>query len=334
MSIQSFTFTSDVGGFDGYQALYASGTDVSATDAPFAARVEAYRFGRMNVFERVLSGVEHRRNWARVRNDGFEHFTLQYLRNGVFHGGPLGDERRLSPGDIILFDLTRPQRTRLEMANFVTVSLPRELIEAAAPDAGRFHGQILPEAVSGLLGDLMGSLARRAAATTPETATSTARALSELLAGALGQMQPSEEATSAILTDLRRQRAEAFIEARLHDPSLDVAMVARGAGVSRSALYRLFEPTGGVAHHITTRRLERLSAALRNPAEMRSITTLTFDHGFSSESHCSRVFRSAFGVPPGRYRAEIRRPGADERGGPLAGESARSLLDAWSRALA
>lgn len=333
VSIQSFTFTSEASGFEGYQALYSGGTDVSATDAPFAARVEAHRFGRMNVYERVLSGVEHRRNQARVRRDGFEHFTIQYLRSGIFHGGPLGDERLLSPGDIILFDLTRPQRTRLDTASFVTVSLPRDLVEAAAPQASRFHGQVLPEAVSGLLGDLMGSLARRAAVTTPEASASTARALCELLSGTLGQMEPGDETTSAILADLRRRRAEAFIEARLHDPSLDVNMVARGSALSRSALYRLFEPTGGVAHHIGTRRLERLSAALRNPTEMRSISTLTFDHGFSSESHCSRAFRSAFGLPPGRYRAEMCHPRAGERGGPLEAECGGSLLDAWSRAL-
>lgn len=335
VAIQSFTFTAatETDGFDGYRALYASGADVALTDAPFNAHVEAHRFGRMNVFERALSGIEHRRDRTRVRRDGFDHFTLQYLRSGTFYGGALDAERRLTPGDVILFDLTRPQRTRLDGARTVTVSLARELVEAAAPDAGRYHGQILPEAVSGLLGDLMGSLARRAAAATPETAASTARALTELLAGALGQIRPDDEAAGALIADLRRRRAEAFIEARLHDPGLDVMTVARGAALSRSALYRLFEPTGGVAQHILARRLERLSAALRNPAEGRSITTLTFDHGFASESHCSRAFRGTFGLPPGRYRAEMRHPRAGSRGEPLPGESAASLMSAWSRGL-
>ncbi|BAU89231.1 AraC family transcriptional regulator [Methylorubrum populi] len=247
MSHQSFIFSSETDGFEGYHALYASGSDVSATGTPFHARVQAYRFDRMNVFERALSGVEHRRDLPRVRRDGFDHFTLQYLRRGTFHGGALDAERRLSPGDIILFDLTRPQRTRLESARTVTVSLSRELVEAALPEASRYHGQILPEAVSGLLGDLMGSLARRAGATPPGSAASTARALTELLAGVLGQVTPDDEAAGSVIADLRRRRAEVFIEARLNDPSLDVSMVARGAGLSRSALYRLFEPMGGVA---------------------------------------------------------------------------------------
>lgn len=334
MSNQSFTFSSEADGFEGYQALYASGADVTATGAPFHARVEAHRFGRMNVFERALSGVEHRRDKTRVRRDGFDHFTLQYLRGGTFHGGALGAERRLSPGDIILFDLTRPQRTRLESARTVTVSLSRELVEAAAPEASRYHGQILPEAASGLLGDLMGSLARRAGATTPDNAANIARALTELLAGTLGQVRLDDEASGSVIADLRRRRAEAFIEARLNDPSLGVSAVARGAGLSRSALYRLFEPMGGVAQHILSRRLERLSAALRNPSETRSVTTLTFDHGFASESHCSRAFRGTFGLPPGRYRAEMRHTWARGRSEPRSGESAASLMSMWSRALA
>ncbi|WP_280176346.1 helix-turn-helix domain-containing protein [Methylorubrum populi] len=88
------------------------------------------------------------------------------------------------------------------------------------------------------------------------------------------------------------------------------------------------------AQHILTRRLERLSAALRNASETRSITTLTFDHGFASESHCSRAFRGTFGLPPGRYRAEMRHPRADGRSEPPPGGSAASLMSAWSRDLA
>ncbi len=336
MAIQSFTFTSaaEADGFDGYRTLYAAGSDVTATPAAFRAEVEGYRFGRMNVFERNVTGVEHSRDPVRVRRDGFDHFTLQLLRGGSFLGGGPDGQRRLAPGDIILFDLTRPQRSRFDAARTVTVSLPRDLVERAAPEARRFHGQVLPEAVSGLLGDLMGSLARRAAAVTTQTAESTARALTELLAGALGQVRPGDEAAGAILADLRRRRAEAFIEARLHEPSLDADAVARGAALSRSALYRLFEPTGGVAQHIRTRRLERLGAALRNPVETRSISTLTFGHGFASESHCSRAFRATFGLPPGRYRAEMRHPRSSASSAPLPGARAASLMSAWSRALA
>ena len=335
MSIQSFTFAAndEAGDFEGYRALYAGGSDVTATGARFQARVEAHRFGRMIVFERRLSGVMHGRDAGRVRRDGFDHFTIQLLCGGRFHGGSPGNERPLCPGDVILFDMTRPQRTRAEGAHFVTISLARDVVESVLPDARRFHGEILPAASAGLLADLMESLARRAGSLSPEAAGRTARALAELLAAAFGAPEVLSEAAAEAALDLRRHRAEAFIEAQLHDPRLDPERIADALGLSRTTLYGLFAPSGGGSRHILTRRLERLRSALGRPTETRSVTTLTYDHGFTSESHCSRAFRAAYGMPPGRYRSEMERLRLAEGANGAAVERG-AMLAAWSRALA
>ncbi|MGV7032820.1 helix-turn-helix domain-containing protein [Methylobacterium symbioticum] len=335
MAIQSFIFDSseEDGTFEGYRSLYAGGSDVSATGERFRARVDAHRLGRMIVFDRRLGGVMHSRDGGRVRRDGFDHFTIQLLRSGRFHGGSLGSERLLDPGEVILFDMTCPQRTRADGAHFVTVSLARDLIEAVLPDARRLHGEILPAAAAGLLADLMESLARRAGSLSPETAGRTSRALAELLAGAFGAPDALAECAHDAAADLRRQRAETYIEAHLHDPRLDPERVADALALSRTTLYGLFAQSGGVARHILTRRLERLRSALGRPSETRSVTTLTYDHGFTSESHCSRAFRAAFGMPPGRYRSEMERLRVTGTGSALASETG-AMLAAWSRALA
>lgn len=330
-----FTFVSgrDTEGFEGYRALYAGGSDVAPTGQPFQARVEAHRFSRMIVFERRLAGVAHSRDSARVRRDGYDHFTIQLLRSGRFHGGSPGRERLLSPGDVILFDMTRPQRTRADQAHFVTVSLARDVVEAVLPDARRFHGEILPAASAGLLADLIESLSRRAGSLSPEAAGRTSRALAELLAAALGAPEAGAEASFDAAADLRRERAEAYIEAHLNDPRLDPERVADALGLSRTTLYGLFAQSGGVARHILTRRLERLRCALGRPTETRSVTTLTYDHGFTSESHCSRAFRAAYGLPPGRYRSEMERLRSGGTANDAPAETG-ALLAAWSRALA
>lgn len=335
MPIQSFTFDSgaEAGGFEGYRTLYAGGSDVTATGERFRARVDAHRLGRMIVFDRRLGGVMHSRDGARVRRDGFDHFTLQLLCSGRFHGGSPGNERVLNPGDVILFDMTRPQRTRADGAHFVTVSLARDVVEAVLPDARRHHGEILPASEAGLLADLMESLARRAGSLSPEAAGRTSRALAELLAGAFGAPDSIAESALDVAVDLRRQRAEAYIEAHLHDPRLDPERVADALALSRTTLYGLFAASGGVARHILTRRLERLRSALGRPSETRSVTTLTYDHGFTSESHCSRAFRAAYGLPPGRYRSEMERLRLDGVANAVASETG-AMLAAWSRALA
>lgn len=326
MPPHAFTFSSTDApdGFERYRDLYKSGSDVAAAGAGFSASMKAHQVGRMLVFDRHLRAVEHSRDPARVRRDGFDHFTLQLLRAGRFHGGALGDEQRMRPGEVVLFDMTRPQRTRADDARFVTISIARDLVERAAPNARRHHGQPLPAAVSGLLGDLMVSLVRRGAALPPTASDGVARALAELLAGALAGVEPVGDASAVVLATQRLERAQACIERRLSDPRLDAEAVAAAAGLSRSVLYRLFEPLGGVSQFILARRVAALAASLRNPDEMRSITTLAYDHGFSSESHCSRAFRAVHGQPPGRFRESVRQ--ARPAGG--------DLMLAWLRSLA
>lgn len=313
MPVQSLVFAAqdrdETDGFGAYHDLYASGSDVGLTGGPFAAKVRAHRFQRMIVFDRYNNGVSHGRDAARVRRDGFDHIALQLLVSGQLAGGRPGDERALAPGEIILFDMTQPQHTRADDARLIAISLAREVVEAAAPVTRSLHGTILPQASAGLLGDFMTSLARHGDTLSAGTASRAGRMVAELLAAALGEdgRRPASASSSEQLMVLKRERAEAAIEARLADPALDVEAVAAALGVSRSVLYRLFEASGGVAQYVLHRRLERLRAALRRLSETRSIAALAYDHGFASESHCSRAFRAAYGLPPGQYRNEMNR---------------------------
>ena len=311
----------DAESFGAYHDLYAGGSTVSRSGTAFSAAVMAYRFPRMLLFDRQVAGVVHHRDEARVRRDGFDHFTLQVLRSGDMAGGPPGDERPLAPGDVILFDTTRPQRTRVDGADYVTVTLAREQVEAAVPEARRLHGAVLSRPAAGLLGDFLLSLARHAHALGPDAGAQGAAVLADLLAAAAGGVRPPApaEGGGADYLGLQRDRAEAFIDAHLGNPLLDADAVAAGLGLSRSTLYRAFAPVDGVARRITARRLERLRAALRRPSETRSVASLSFDLGFASESHCGRAFKAAFGVAPGQFRADARRSRELRAGGGRAG---------------
>jgi AraC-like DNA-binding protein len=84
-----------------------------------------------------------------------------------------------------------------------------------------------------------------------------------------------------------RRRARQYIDAH---PAATPDAVAKGIGVSRSVLYRAFEPSGGVARYIRTRRLAQLRTLLAQPDEGGRIADLAYRCGFSSESDCSRAF--------------------------------------------
>nr|MBF0684701.1 helix-turn-helix transcriptional regulator [Pseudomonas sp.] len=103
----------------------------------------------------------------------------------------------------------------------------------------------------------------------------------------------------------RRERARRHIEKNLGSAKLGPDDISRAIGVSRSSLYVIFQPLGGVAKYIQARRLAHLRAALARPLETRSVAQLCYESGFASESHASRAFKQAYGVPPGQFRTSV-----------------------------
>lgn len=295
-------------GFGTYHDLIlSSGATTSRLGDVFESRVTAYNFPRLTLFDRQVVGAEHRRDPAQIRRDGFEHFYLQVLRSGRLAGGLAGEEQRLLPGDAVLFDATLPQRTLVADADYVTVTLARDLVESIVPNARRLHGRILPR-VAGSIGQAVLSLAREAPSFSVDAMAGGSGMIASLLGEVAGAMRIPERgsAEDAEVDMARRLRAELFIDANLGRKELDVSMVARGIGVSRSNLYRAFRAAGGVDREIVRRRVVHLKSLILRPGEARSIDALAHDLGFSTPSHCSRVFKQFYGLPPNRLRAELR----------------------------
>ena len=77
---------------------------------------------------------------------------------------------------------------------------------------------------------------------------------------------------------------------------------------SRASLYRLFEPVGGVACYIRSRRLVRARNELTAPGlQDRRIGPIAYRAGFQSIAAFNRAFRQAYGETP----RSIRKPETD-----------------------
>ncbi|TXN01677.1 AraC family transcriptional regulator [Methylobacterium sp. WL122] len=298
-SADSFGFYHDM--------IQSSGAATYLLGDAFEATIAAQHFGRLTVYDRQLIGADHRRDLVHIRRDGFEHYYLQVLRSGRVVSGRPGDERRLVPGDAVLFDATQPMRSIVDDGDLVTVILARDQVEAVSPDVRHLHGSTLPGSEPGSLGKAVLSFLR-CASSFPETS---AAGIGHVITNMLGQVQGRSDAAysdavgESNLESSRRLRAEIFIDKNLAaDLSSDA--IARSIGVSRSSLYRAMQAVGGVETVVKRRRAARLRLLISRQDTETSIGFFAEQIGFSSISHGSRAFKEIYGQSPDQFRAALR----------------------------
>jgi AraC-like DNA-binding protein len=130
------------------------------------------------------------------------------------------------------------------------------------------------------------------------------------------------------------ERIRRHIAASLGSPGLHPEALCGQFRISRSQLYRLFEPLGGVAAYIQEQRLGRAFAELSEATHgHRRIYDIAFDLGFSSEAHFSRIFRRAFGLSPSEVRAHARDVLSADGSTMRDGATASSGYEDWVRRL-
>jgi AraC-like DNA-binding protein len=99
-------------------------------------------------------------------------------------------------------------------------------------------------------------------------------------------------------------RAKDLADARYNEP-LDIADLARAAGLSPAHFSRQFRRTFGESPHVylLTRRLERAASLLRSTD--RSVADICFLVGMQSVGSFTTSFRRMFRMTPTAYRASF-----------------------------
>lgn len=124
---------------------------------------------------------------------------------------------------------------------------------------------------------------------------------------ATAQRAIGESGLSAVAS-ARLGAALGFVAARIDDPGLTIAAVARSQGVSPRYLQRLIEASGTTfTEHVNDLRLQRAFSLLTAAGDDAvRISDVALRAGFSDVSHFNRLFRSRFGDTPSAIRARRR----------------------------
>lgn len=277
----------------------------------FRSTTSGLPLGQGILFEHRTSEVSYQRTMLHIARSSLDHYLVTLYLTGqsrIEFGSRFVSIR---PGDIAISDMSVPSQTLVgptpgrQESHGVTFMLPRGLLAPflAAPDS--IPAVVIPgdESYGHILRDHILSIRQHGAGLMPSATAPMLQTVAQLVAGGLRPAPGRESEIAAAEASARYVAIKHHIERTLDASTVDVDAICHAFGVSRAALYRLFEAEGGVVHFARRLQLRRAFAAVISPAHRHlRISELALDHGFSNESAFIRSFRREFGMTPGELR--------------------------------
>lgn len=273
--------------------------------ARFRGDVESYLLDD-TVLSRPRAGQQKfDRPSARIARDGIDHYMIQLFVRGstdiaLGRRALHGEEKR-----IVGFDLGDTLDSFNAEFDIICAVVPRARLAPLLDKPDSLHAQ-MPSPDSGgghLLAEFLPSLFESLPDLVPGQSASASRALIELIATAFNGAEFATGDAPAFASRALELKAKRFVKSRLAQPELNPEEIAGAMGLSRSALYRLFKESGGIALYIREQRLRRCFADLvsqRGGAVQ--VAEIAWRWGFTDAAHFSRLFKARFGCAPSEAR--------------------------------
>ncbi|WPL13154.1 Transcriptional activator NphR [Thiorhodovibrio litoralis] len=266
----------------------------------FAAQVRAFSLGDL-----MLSDSASRGHFIWRGAASSDLLLVQLHTQGEGQATNGGRPMPIMPGALSIIDLAYPYLAEDHDFRCLTLIMPRARLGERA-GAGRPGGLVLPperpltRILTAHLFSVWDSLPDLTASETPAVVNGLLHTLTEAIAF---QTQTDPRRPPAL--PFSQVALLAYIDRHLQQP-LDAAHLCRVFGCSRSVLYRLLAPEGGVGAVIMQRRLARAYRLLGNPALRHlSIAEIAMRCGFSDQSHFCRAFRATFALSPSDARQRL-----------------------------
>jgi len=262
--------------------------------AAFDVQATGYQVGSM-VFSQVRynTPARFRRTVAHCQGPGNDFFVLESMSLGEQQLVMSERHMRTVAGHIYLRDWGQEFDSHATAMHMDSLVIPRHLVAAGAmvdettPVFSWSQSEPAGRQLSLLFSTLIDDLAHVDLAEGENLAVAFLGFLDGLLGQRASRHPPAELSTM-----------QHFLNARLQ-AEVEVEDLCRHFNVSRSHVYRLFEPVGGVHHYLTDARLERCFSELlvADPARVK-VAHVASSWGFPEASSFSRRFRAKFDTTP------------------------------------
>ncbi|MBS3953680.1 MAG: helix-turn-helix domain-containing protein [Methylomicrobium sp.] len=217
-----------------------------------------------------------------------------------------GREVFLQPGDMTIYDATRPHRIQCpdEFTKLI-ISIPRSLFRESVAGIDHCTALLIPgTAGAGLIAsNFLRSLAGQTGHLKAHEFSTLSDSALDLLTLAVASVRPVDYALSRNRT-LAINRIKAFIEKRLGDSTINANLIASSVGLSSRYINGLFADEGtSLMRYVWKRRLESCRKDMLDPVHAgHRLSDIAFRWGFNDLSHFSRAFKQQFGCSPREFR--------------------------------
>ncbi|MGZ5054288.1 MAG: AraC-like ligand-binding domain-containing protein [Methylobacter sp.] len=219
-----------------------------------------------------------------------------------------GREVLLQPGDMTIYDATRPHRIHCPGEfNKLILSIPRPVLRDRIAEIDRCTALRIPGAqgIGSVASNFLHSSAIHAEQLQAHEFSSISDHALDLLALAITSVRPVDFNLSRSQS-VSLNRIKTFIEQNLRDADLCTGLIARNTGFSARYINHLLETEGtSLMRYVWKRRLENCRKDMLNPVyRSHRLSDIAFRWGFNDTAHFSRAFKQQFGCSPREFRQQ------------------------------
>jgi AraC-like DNA-binding protein len=272
--------------------IRAAGTPRSG----FVAELEAWNMGELIFIRTDTPPLVCGRTLKQCRTDGLDCLVISASRKrDPAHEGN-------SPMDLRIYYLDQPLIGRLEGGEAVHLIISRDFLRGAALPMKILNGMTVDSPLGSIFSDYLLNVARHMRDFSRHDVEGLFSSMRALLLACLSPTLEMLSEMQPVLDVAILERARRLVQKNLHSPSFGVDDLCYELAVSRSRLYRLFEPLGGVMHYVRSRRLLDAHMALSDSGDSRPIVDIAAERGFIDPAEFSRAFKREFGYRPSDAR--------------------------------
>ncbi len=234
-------------------------------------------------------------------------YLMVMLLSGDYLMQQNGRDVVLQPGDMTLYDATRPHRVHCqgESTEVIYLSIPRTVLRNSVSGIDNCTALRIPgrQGIGSIAGNFLRSSVTQADQLQSYEFSRLAEHALDLLSLAVTSVRPGDFSLSRSRS-VSLNMIKTFIEQNLSNTELDTALIVRHAGLSARYINTLFEDEQtSLMRYVWKRRLENCRKELQNPRYAgHRLSDIAFRWGFNDAAHFSRAFKQQFGCSPREFR--------------------------------